>query len=613
MIHLCINCDTHDNEVVVLKPLPLQHLLIIVKIKGMYDKMAKIFNWKKPILTQWPLMVTYMLLIGWTSLTSNPIPRWMLIFLHAYLVASIVTLLKSKTVKFLIYIAIYLLFFIEIVLEELYGMSISPNVLVLVVETNARESKEFMGSMLLEPSLWRIPIYLIFALTITLYLENNRQRFNNFIKGTKIAKFFVSSAAVLLLGGCAFSYCYYQLFRCTEMNEVDEWYSHMSNPDDIVTKLILSLYDVKLGNKEMEKTIETAEHVKTSQQIMSQDSIKVVLVIGESFIREHASIYGYALNTTPFLLEEERKGRLFVFNNMISPFNQTTGVIRNLISCNSIGDGEYWSSKPPLTAVFKKSGYHVSMYDNQKDYGLNALFSYSLNTYLYHPRMVEACYNVLNDSTFEYDGQLIDYYSRMSSNNYSKQLILFHLLGQHLGCEYRYPKEFSYFTIDSTSFRRELWLTDRMRQEIVHYDNATRYNDFVLKKIIGHFFNDNCVVVYLSDHGEEVYDYRDNLGRDDWSVGDDPKQTIRWQYMVPFVVWCSDKYKENYPDIVAQLESSTARPAMLDNVCQILFHLSGLKTPYYKDSRNLLSPDYHCPKRIINGTINGDSIMNSNN
>ena len=315
----------------------------------MYDKMAKIFNWKKPILTQWPLMVTYMLLIGWTSLTSNPIPRWMLIFLHAYLVASIVTLLKSKTVKFLIYIAIFLLFFIEIVLEELYGMSISPNVLVLVVETNARESKEFMGAMLLEPSLWRIPIYLIFALTITLYLENNRQRFNNFIKGTKIAKFFVSSAAVLLLGGCAFSYCYYQLFRCTEMNEVDEWYSHMSNPDDIVTKLILSLYDMKLGNKEMEKTIETAEHVKTSQQIMSQDSIKVVLVIGESFIREHASIYGYALNTTPFLLEEERKGRLFVFNNMISPFNQTTGVIRNLISCNSIGDGEYWSSKPPFT------------------------------------------------------------------------------------------------------------------------------------------------------------------------------------------------------------------------------------------------------------------------
>lgn len=78
--------------------------------------------------------------------------------------------------------------------------------------------------------------------------------------------------------------------------------------------------------------------------------------------------------------------------------------------------------------------------------------------------------------------------------------------------------------------------------------------------------------------------------------------------MVPFVIWCSDKYKESHPDIVAQLEKATSRPAMLDNVCQILFHLSGMKTPYYKPNRDLLSPQYHCPKRIINGNINSDSI-----
>ena len=568
-------------------------------------------NWKKPIIIQWPLMITYILLIGWVSITKNPIPRWMLIFFHAYIAASIVTLLRSKTVKILIYFFIYILFSIEIVLEELYGMSISPNVLVLLIETNARESKEFLESILLKSSLWHIPLYLGFALTITICLEKYRQKINDYLDNTITAKYIKYCSIILLIGGCIFSYSYYQLFCCKEMNEVDEWFSHMRNPDDLLTKLIMSFYDIKLGEDEMERTIIMSEHIKTNLQPEKQDSITIVLVIGESYIREHASIYGYPLNTTPFLLKEKEKGRLFVFDNMISPFNQTTGVIRNLISCNSIGDGEHWSSTPPFTAIFKKSGYYVSMMDNQKDFGLDALFSYSLNTYLYNPRVVKVCYSEVNDSTFEYDGQLIDYYKRISSNKQRRQLILFHLLGQHAEFEYRYPNNFSYFSLDSISFRKDSWLTEEMRKDIAHYDNATRYNDYVLNKIINLVFHDNSVVIYLSDHGEEVYDYRDNYGRDAWSMGGDPKQVIRWQYMVPFVVWCSDKYKAKNPSIITQLEKATARPGMLDNVCQVLFHLSGLNTPYYNTSRDILSPKYHCPRRLINGHINSDSIINS--
>ena len=184
-------------------------------------------------------------------------------------------------------------------------------------------------------------------------------------------------------------------------------------------------------------------------------------------------------------------------------------------------------------------------------------------------------------------------------------------MGRDAEFEYRYPKEFSIFSVDSLSFRKDTWLTNEMREIIAHYDNATRYNDYVFEKISNLFCNDNSVIVYLSDHGEEVYDYRDNYGRDAWGMGNDLKQTIRWQYMVPFFVWCSDKYKAKNPDIVKQIEKATEHPGMLDNVCQILFHLSKLNTPYYNASRDMLSPKYHCPKRIINDKINSDSIINS--
>ena len=185
------------------------------------------------------------------------------------------------------------------------------------------------------------------------------------------------------------------------------------------------------------------------------------------------------------------------------------------------------------------------------------------------------------------------------------------MLGQHIGFQYRYPKAYTHFTADSIRFRKESWLTDEMREDIVHYDNATRYNDDVMKQIISLYNQENTVIIYLSDHGEEVFDYRDNLGRDDWSMGSDPRQVLRWQYMVPFIVWCSDKYAATHPDVTEQLRQATDRPAMLDNVCQLLFHLSGLYTSYYHQDRDVLSPDYRCPKRIINESIDCDSLLHS--
>lgn len=567
-------------------------------------------SFMKPIVEQWPLMLAYIVLIGWSSVTKNPIPRWMLIFLHAYMLAAVVTFSKSKVVKALAYFVIYVLFTTEITLEWIFGMNISPNVITLFVETNARESKEFLESMLDKPQLWQVPLCVAGMIVLNIIVEKNRLRVNQWCKGPKTTKVLRGIAIILLVGGVIFSYNYVKLFLCDEMNEVDEWRSHMRNPDDLVTKVVVSFYDMSIAEKEMSRVITLAEQVEALPQSASNDSLNVIVVIGESYIREHAALYGYPLQTTPFLSHEQKEGRLFVFTDMVSPYNQTTRVIRNLLSCNSIGHHEDWSSAPPFTAIYKKNGYHVTMYDNQKNFDMGFVFAYSLNTYLYHPQIMKACYHETNDSTFEFDGQMVDDYQKRQTPS-AKRLVLFHLLGQHVGFEYRYPKNFAYFNEDSLSFRKEPWLTKDMREDIVHYDNATRYNDHVLQQIIGLYDQQNTIVVYLSDHGEEVYDYRENSGRDDWGMGSDPRQVLRWQYMVPFVVWCSDKYAATHPDIIKQLQNATSRPAMLDNVCQLLFHLSDLKTPYYNKTRDVLSSDYVCPKRILNESIDCDSLKKS--
>lgn len=56
-----------------------------------------------------------------------------------------------------------------------------------------------------------------------------------------------------------------------------------------------------------------------------------------------------------------------------------------------------------------------------------------------------------------------------------------------------------------------------------------------------------------------------------------------------------------YPKLVNDVKVSKDKPFVTDNVCQILFHLTGMKTNWYKTDRDLISPRYIPKKRIIAG------------
>ena len=141
-------------------------------------------------------------------------------------------------------------------------------------------------------------------------------------------------------------------------------------------------------------------------------------------------------------------------------------------------------------------------------------------------------------------------------------------------------------------FKNYIW------HSIPHYRNAkknpniyTLYNDYVLKNIIDLFRDKNTVVLYFSDHGEEIYDYRDSYGR---VVFDDNMKNLgyKYQYEVPFMIWCSDKYKKKYPAIINNIKKALHRSCRTDEICNVVFHISQLNTPYYRDKYDLLSPSF---------------------
>ena len=554
-------------------------------------------NYKIPLFQRvadnWPMFAAWILMVGWSSLTRNPYHRWFDIFLQAYLFTALAS--TGKWVKRPMYLLLFLLFFAERVIEWGFGLNISPTTLTLLAETTPRESGEFLSLLPSMPSFW-------LAVVVTGLLgwggwlaERRRMPVAEKLKASLPAKLIT----VIFLGVGIFTAWNYKDFVTSKtLDELEQkWSVKHRNPDDMMTRIAESLYSVHLAEKEMKNVFEITSNVEKGRVSDGFTGVKVVLVVGESFIRQHSPLYGYPLNTTPMLVREQAAGRLTTFTDVVSPYRFTTAAMRNIISCNSMSAGQIWSELPPLTAVFKHSGYKVTMYDNQRTWSKNTLFSFTLNNYLFDSRIADKCYDAFNDSCFKYDDDIVDYFIRKEKIGRGCELAVFHLMGQHFNAIERYPAQFAYFTSDSISWRREPWMTDGKRQEIAEYDNAVRYNDYVLGRIFNIFKDEKAAVVFLSDHGEEIYDYRDSKGRKHNST--DLQNMMTYQFAIPMTVWCSDAYRSAFPGIAEALSKSASRPMMSDDTPQLLFHLAGLQTPYYNHRRDILSDDYIQPHRLL--------------
>ena len=141
---------------------------------------------------------------------------------------------------------------------------------------------------------------------------------------------------------------------------------------------------------------------------------------------------------------------------------------------------------------------------------------------------------------------------------------------------------------------------------VMHYDNATYYDDMVLDSILSVYEKDNVVVLFVADHGEEVYDDQPVHGR--LFQTPTPSQA-RYEFEVPMWIWCSESYRLSHPDVIHDIELSVNKPFLTDGLPQLLLSLAGISSSWNDESHNLLSPKYKCKPRIIGGDTNYDEII----
>lgn len=307
------------------------------------------------------------------------------------------------------------------------------------------------------------------------------------------------------------------------------------------------------------------EHILLKESNMMHPE-KIVLIIGESHSKGHSSIYGYDKETNPRIKRLMQDSLVFAFQNVTSPATATVQSFKYILNTRRIGDTKVWYESPSVITILKAAGYRASWFSNQDEVGLYD------NMASCYAHICDEFY--FNDTKERLDGDLICCHKAKKG----KELVIYHLMGQHTDFSKRYPKTFSKFKLEHYDRNRY-----SKRDIAAHYDNACLYNDYVVSKIINTYKNDNAVVFYFPDHGLDVFQSSpDGFGH----VRGIRANTAEIGYQIPFFVYTSRKYKEQNKEMVIQLQQSLQRKFCTADMTFTLMHIAGYDFEGLPSTRN---------------------------
>ena len=314
-----------------------------------------------------------------------------------------------------------------------------------------------------------------------------------------------------------------------------------------------------------------------------------MLVIGESMSKSHLQLYGYPRETTPKLNSLEN---LYVFNDVISPATQTRESIIRMLSLASGKYLELFYSKGSIISAAKEAGYEVYWFSNQMILGISDTETSVIAMDANHTKFINSDW-----STASLDENLLPYFSKtLNEPKKNKKLIVLHMLGSHFKYENRYNEKNKLFFNDDFIFPS--YLNVQQQTVINHYDNSIRYSDEFLYQVIQQLeiTHQPSVMLYLSDHGEEVYD-NENL-----FIGHGSPQIRKEAVDIPFFIWHSTNYNDS-------IHQTLFKQTLNNKYCsEDLFHTLA-------DLLNLTFDDFDETKSIFSAQFieKERKVLNANN
>jgi hypothetical protein len=572
------------------------------------------------------------------------------LFLDIYLACVLLSLIPSRVrrwVRGLFYVVLYTVAIIDVFCFWKFSSSLTPTMLLLVGETNSREAGDFFNTYLstdviFSPIGWLLLLILFHILFVCRqwlykfipesykrFLQNATEKLRLFACRYRLR--FVGGIAVLVLFITGVINSYNNKVQMTRLMTADT----IGTVEHILTeknracfylpiyRLAFSVYSNHLASQQVSRCIAAAKTVKVDS--CSYQSPNIVLIIGESYGKVHSQLYGYKYPTTPRQVKLERSGLLTRFSDVVSCWNLTSFVFKNVLSMHVVGQKGEWCDYALFPELFKKAGYNVTFLTNQfLPQAKEAIYDFSGGFFLNNPELSKFLFTTRNKSLHRFDeGLLADYDGLVKSggiviNNARDRksaskdpnLIIFHLIGQHVNYRTRVPNDRRVFTAaDYAESRPDL--SERRRRVLADYDNACLYNDSIVASIIKRFENTNSIVIYMPDHGEECYEpgrnfiCRNHSADVDWPLA-------HYEFEVPFWIYCTHRYAVTHPEIFKAIKDAKDKRFMTDALPHMLVWLAGISAKDYRPEYNLLSPQYNERRpRILKHVADYDKLRDA--
>ena len=572
------------------------------------------------------------ILVSYAELpTNNPNAAvysnlWLELFLDLYVICIILTLFPLKIrrwIRAFLYIIAYGTSLTDLFCWVKFQSTLNPSMLLLVGETDEREASEFFSSYFTSDLIFSSVGLLLLVMLIhilTTFLKKVKLSPAISYKVT-VAKQIINHSHHILGGVClvflgwAIESSVHNKKEMVQMFSLDTIGSveHELTTSDCaqfylpVYRLAFSIFSNELASQQVDRLIEAKD--KMSVDSCSFKSPNIVLIIGESYGKLHSQQYGYFMPTTPRQIKREKSGLLVPFSDVVAPWNLTSFVFKNVFSLHVVGEKGEWCDYPLFPSLFRKAGYHVTFITNQfLPKAKQAVYDFSGGFFLNHPELSEAMFDSRNQQLYRFDrGLLDDYDKNQQQHNTDHNLIIFHLLGQHVKYNQRFPSDRRHFKAEDYEKKRAD-LNGKQRNVLADYDNAVLYNDSIVDAIISRFEDKEAIIIYMPDHGEECYEGNRGFICRNHSAAID-YDLAHYEFEIPFWIFCSYKYAAKHPDIYKEIIGAKNRRFMTDALPHMLLYLAGIHTKDYHAEYNILSPQYNEMRpRILKNTTDYDKL-----
>lgn len=341
-----------------------------------------------------------------------------------------------------------------------------------------------------------------------------------------------------------------------------------------------------------------SEHSATAPEVY-------VMVVGETARAHNFSLYGYPRNTNPLL---SKTPGIKAFPNVTTQSNTTHKSVPMLLSAASAEDFERLFHEKGILAAFKEAGFHTVFISNQlPNHSFIDFLGEQADEHYFLKKEDASQGNHYDEDLLQKLDEILPLADASSSAHYHyryrKLFVVLHSYGSHFNYQERYPRSFAYFKPDSRSEAKpENW-----RDLLNAYDNTIRYTDYILHGIIerlqkwegvqtktdGVYDQPTSAMLYTSDHGENIFDDERSL-----FLHAAPKASD-YELHVPFIIWTSDGFSKQYPDILKALGENRSKQVQSSlSAFHTMLGIGGILTRYRLDEYSVASGKYH-PTKLL--------------